>query len=144
MVTDGADTSDTSIDDPLASLKARSIPVFTVGVGQERFARDIQLTRVETPRTALKGTALVVNVVVSLLCRVIFDFALWSEREEAIPVLLVCDEAHRYIPRDEKTGFELSIGKETALDGSHVAMLQKLAPAAGKKWGATELRCTLP
>jgi DNA helicase HerA-like ATPase len=51
----------------------------------------------------------IVNVVVSLLCRVIFDFSLHSEREEAIPVLLVCDEAHRYIPRDEKTGFEPTV-----------------------------------
>src|SRR5882672_322905 len=65
MVTDGADTSDAAIDESLASLKARSIPVFTVGLGQERFARDIQVTRVETPRTALKGTALVVDVVLS-------------------------------------------------------------------------------
>ena len=31
----------------LASMKSRSIPVFTVGVGAERFARDIQVTRVE-------------------------------------------------------------------------------------------------
>ena len=37
------------------SLKARSIPVFTVGVGQERFARDIQVTRVETPRAVAQG-----------------------------------------------------------------------------------------
>ena len=65
MVTDGADTSDAAIDEPLASLKARSIPVFTVGVGQERFERDIQVTRVETPRAVLKGTALVVDVVLS-------------------------------------------------------------------------------
>ena len=65
MVTDGADTSDAAIDEPLASLKARSIPVFTVGVGQERFAHDIQVTRVETPRSVLKGTALVVDVVLS-------------------------------------------------------------------------------
>ncbi|PYR59004.1 MAG: hypothetical protein DMF91_15875 [Acidobacteria bacterium] len=65
MVTDGADTSDASLDESLASIKARSIPVFTVGVGAERFARDIQVTRVETPRTALKGTSLVVNVVVT-------------------------------------------------------------------------------
>jgi uncharacterized membrane protein len=65
MVTDGADTSDAAIDESLASLKARSIPVFTVGVGQERFARDIQVTRVETPRSVLKGTALVVDVVLS-------------------------------------------------------------------------------
>ena len=65
MVTDGADTSDAAIDESLASLKARSIPVFTVGVGQERFARDIQVTRVETPRSVLKGTSLVVDVVLS-------------------------------------------------------------------------------
>jgi uncharacterized membrane protein len=65
MVTDGADTSDAAIDETLASLKARSIPVFTVGVGQEAFAKDIQVTRVETPRSVLKGTALVVDVVLS-------------------------------------------------------------------------------
>lgn len=65
MVTDGADTSDASLDEPLASLKARSIPVFTVGVGEERFDRDIQVTRVETPRAVLKGTSLVVDVVLS-------------------------------------------------------------------------------
>jgi uncharacterized membrane protein len=65
MVTDGADTSDATLDEPLASLKARSIPVFPVGVGQDHFARDIQVTRVETPRTTLKGTSLAVDVVVS-------------------------------------------------------------------------------
>jgi uncharacterized membrane protein len=65
MVTDGADTSDAAIDETLAGLKARSIPVFTVGVGEERFARDVQVTRVETPRAVLKGTALVVDVVLS-------------------------------------------------------------------------------
>lgn len=48
----------------------------------------------------------IVNVVVSLVCRLIFDFALWSDRDEAIPLLLVADEAHRYIPSDESLGFE--------------------------------------
>jgi len=65
MVTDGADTSDTSLDDALASLKARSIPVFPVGVGQEHFSRDVQISRVETPRVVLKGSSLVIDVVVS-------------------------------------------------------------------------------
>jgi uncharacterized membrane protein len=65
MVSDGADTSDAALDESIASLKARSIPVFTVGVGQERFDKDIQVTRVETPRAVLKGTSLVVNVVLS-------------------------------------------------------------------------------
>jgi uncharacterized membrane protein len=65
MVSDGADTSDASLDEPLASLKARSIPVFPIGVGQEHFDRDIQITRVETPRSTLKGTSLAVDVVIS-------------------------------------------------------------------------------
>lgn len=65
MVTDGADTSDATLDEPLASLKARTIPVFPVGVGADRFDRDIQITRVETPRSTLKGTNLAVDVVIS-------------------------------------------------------------------------------
>jgi len=48
----------------------------------------------------------IVNVVVSLLCRLIFDFALWSDRDKSIPILLVCDEAHRYVPNDATLGFE--------------------------------------
>jgi hypothetical protein len=50
----------------------------------------------------------IVDVVVSLLCRLIFDFSLWSVRAKAVPVLLVCEEAHRYIPQDERLGFALS------------------------------------
>ncbi|MGH7124120.1 MAG: ATP-binding protein [Stellaceae bacterium] len=48
----------------------------------------------------------IVNVVVSLLCRLIFDFAIWSLREKSVPILLVCDEAHRYVPNDASLGFE--------------------------------------
>jgi hypothetical protein len=48
----------------------------------------------------------VVDVVVSLMCRLIFDFARFSSRDHGFPMLLVCDEAHRYLPRDEALGFE--------------------------------------
>ncbi len=48
----------------------------------------------------------IVDVVVSLMCRMIFDFSIWSPREDSIPVLVVCEEAHRYIPRDRSVGFE--------------------------------------
>jgi DNA helicase HerA-like ATPase len=47
----------------------------------------------------------IVDVVVSLLCRTIFDFAVWSERNSAVPVLLICEEAHRYVPQDSSIGF---------------------------------------
>ena len=41
----------------------------------------------------------IINVVVSTLCRVILDYAIWAPRERRKPVLLVCEEAHRYLPR---------------------------------------------
>ena len=47
----------------------------------------------------------IVDVLVSLLCRMIFDFAMWSVRGQVVPVLVVCEEAHRYIPRDPTAGF---------------------------------------
>lgn len=47
----------------------------------------------------------IVDVVVSVLCRIIFDFALWSVPAQALPVLLVCEEAHRYVPADSGAGF---------------------------------------
>jgi uncharacterized protein len=47
----------------------------------------------------------VADVIVALLCRIIFDFNLWSERAKTPPVLLVCEEAHRYVPSDERIGF---------------------------------------
>jgi uncharacterized protein len=47
----------------------------------------------------------IVDVVVSVLCRLIFEFALWSDRAKTPPILLVCEEAHRYVPRDDQTGF---------------------------------------
>ena len=45
----------------------------------------------------------ILNVVVSVLARMTFDFALWSDRET--PILLVCEEAHRYVPNDKTAGF---------------------------------------
>jgi DNA helicase HerA-like ATPase len=47
----------------------------------------------------------IVDVVVSVLCRLIFEFSLWSDRAKAPPILLVCEEAHRYVPRDDQAGF---------------------------------------
>ena len=41
----------------------------------------------------------IIDVVVSLLSRLVFDFAMWSTRSgNPMPLLLVCEEAHRYVP----------------------------------------------
>jgi DNA helicase HerA-like ATPase len=47
----------------------------------------------------------VTDVVVSVLCRAVFDFALWNGERQKTPILFVCEEAHRYIPEREEAGF---------------------------------------
>src|ERR1051325_1689535 len=47
----------------------------------------------------------IADVVVALSCRVVFDFVLWSDHKRMAPVLLVCEEAHRFVPADEREGF---------------------------------------
>ena len=46
----------------------------------------------------------VLNVVVAVLCRMAFDVAVSAGHR--LPLLLVCEEAHRYAPQDVGLGFE--------------------------------------
>jgi len=41
----------------------------------------------------------ILGVVVSVLCRVVFDFQFWLEKPTSRPVVLVLEEAHNYVPR---------------------------------------------
>jgi hypothetical protein len=43
----------------------------------------------------------ITSVVVSVLARMVFDYAIWSRNEPQRPLLLVCEEAHRYVPKDD-------------------------------------------
>jgi len=42
----------------------------------------------------------VVNVVVATLSRLVLDYAIRTPRDVRAPILLVCEEAHRYLPRE--------------------------------------------
>jgi hypothetical protein len=64
LVTDGADNSQAPIADQLLSLRARSIPVFTIGVGAERFDKDIEIRRVEAPHSVMRGSAIAADVLI--------------------------------------------------------------------------------
>jgi uncharacterized protein len=46
----------------------------------------------------------IINVVVSVLARMAFDFGVWSGGR--VPITFVCEEAHRYVPIDKSLGFE--------------------------------------
>jgi uncharacterized membrane protein len=65
VVSDGADTAEDALGKSLLALKSQGVPVFTVGVGQETLPRDIQIGRVSTPRFALKGTTLMIDVLIT-------------------------------------------------------------------------------
>ena len=39
----------------------------------------------------------------SVLCRLAFDLGMWGNGK--MPVLVVCEEAHRYVPADKRMGF---------------------------------------
>ena len=45
----------------------------------------------------------VVQVVVSVVARLAFEFGLWSHG--AAPIALVCEDAHRYAPANNESGF---------------------------------------
>ncbi len=45
----------------------------------------------------------VTDAVVSVLCRLAFDFGMWSDG--AVPLLFVCEEAHRYASADHSVAF---------------------------------------
>lgn len=51
----------------------------------------------------------IAEVIVSTICRVIFDFAVWCEASAKPPILLICEEAQRYVPADERLGFRQTV-----------------------------------
>jgi DNA helicase HerA-like ATPase len=74
----------------------------------EILARLMRIPTYGKPITLLDISGLpaeIVDVVVSLLCRTLFDFSVWTPRDQARPVLLVCEEAHRYAPENPEEGF---------------------------------------
>ncbi len=64
-------------------------------------------------------------VVVAVLSRMVFDFAIWSRGEAKRPVLLVCEEAHRYVPNERNA------------DGSSVGRILSRIAKEGRKYGVS-------
>jgi len=52
----------------------------------------------------------ITSTVVAVLSRLVFDFAIWGREEKTSPILLVCEEAHRYVP-NEKNADNSSVGR---------------------------------
>ena len=67
----------------------------------------------------------VVKVVVAVLARMVFDFAIWSREEPQRPILLVCEEAHRYVPNERQS------------DASSVGRILSRIAKEGRKYGVS-------
>ncbi|TCD02098.1 DUF87 domain-containing protein [Erythrobacteraceae bacterium CFH 75059] len=61
--------------------------------------------------------------VVAVLSRLVFDFAIWGREEKPRPILLVCEEAHRYVPN------------EANADGNSVGRILSRIAKEGRKYG---------
>jgi hypothetical protein len=61
VVSDGADNAGGDLGASLLALKARRVPVYTVGVGEERFTRDLSVTSVTAPPSVLAGSTVLVD-----------------------------------------------------------------------------------
>jgi uncharacterized membrane protein len=65
VVSDGADNAQEGLSETLLSLKAAGVPIYTVGLGRERAERDIEVGRITMRRRALKGSSIVVELVLT-------------------------------------------------------------------------------
>ena len=64
LVSDGADNVAGPLSETLLDLRTRQLPVFAVGLGRERFDRDIEITRVEVPASVLQGSSVVATLAI--------------------------------------------------------------------------------
>jgi Helicase HerA, central domain len=65
----------------------------------------------------------ITSTVVAVLSRLVFDFAIWGREENTRPILLVCEEAHRYVPNEKNS------------DGSSVGSILSRIAKEGRKYG---------
>lgn len=65
VVSDGAVTEPDSLDKTLSFFRAAAIPIHVVGVGQTKFAKDIEITNVAMPRQVLKGSSIAADVLIN-------------------------------------------------------------------------------
>ena len=95
---------------------------------QDFLAKVFRLPSDSKPISIIDTSAMpteITSVVVSVLSRLVFDYAIWARSEPQRPVLLVCEEAHRYIP-STTTGGGQSVRK----------ILERIAKE-GRKYGVS-------
>ena len=95
---------------------------------QEFIAKIFRLPAGGKPISIIDVSAMpsdITSVVVSVLSRLVFDYAIWARDEPQRPILLVCEEAHRYIP------------SSTSGSGQAVRRILERIAKEGRKYGVS-------
>ncbi|KFG91837.1 ATPase [Sphingobium herbicidovorans NBRC 16415] len=95
---------------------------------QEFLAKIFRLPSGGKPISIIDVSAMpsdITSVVVSVLSRLVFDYAIWARDEQQRPILLVCEEAHRYIP------------STTSGSGQAVRRILERIAKEGRKYGVS-------
>ncbi len=66
VATDGADNGGSDLTAAMRAVESRRVPVHTVGIGQERFARDLAVAEVAVPTSVLAGSTVLLDAAIGV------------------------------------------------------------------------------
>ncbi len=89
VISDGALLPTAPLDELLLSLRSARIPVYSIGLGESRYARDIELSQIRLPDEVLNGS------------RVLADVSIKQQGYDGQPVELLVEDNSRILHKQQ-------------------------------------------
>jgi uncharacterized membrane protein len=131
VISDGAMPASEALEARLLSLRSKRIPLYSIGVGERRYPRDIEISRVSLPGRVLNGS------------RVMADVSIRQQGYDDLPVELLVEDDSRILHKQQlrlKPGVQtLKIPLAATEAGAHRIEFH-IAPMAGEQITANNRR----
>ncbi|MDJ0779853.1 MAG: hypothetical protein QNJ85_18430 [Gammaproteobacteria bacterium] len=131
IIGDGAAAGSAALDEQLLALRADGIPVYPVGVGETRYRRDLEISRVSLPKRVLNGS------------RVTAEVALRQQGYAGETVEILVEDDSRILHKQTVTlaADEQSVSIPLATDEAGARRLEfSVTPRDGEQLGANNRR----
>ena len=89
VISDGALQPAEPLDELLLSLRSARIPVYSIGLGESRYARDIEISQIKLPDEVLNGS------------RVMADVSIKQQGYDGLPVELLVEDDSRILHKQQ-------------------------------------------
>ena len=89
IISDGALPPTGPLDDLLLSLRSARIPVHSIGLGESRYARDIEITGIKLPGAVMQGS------------RVMVEVSIKQQGYDGVPVELLIEDDSQILHRQQ-------------------------------------------